>query len=83
MGRTGGRLDEAFDRTVVIEIYVHLAQDTQLLGRLRESKNGDGIAIDVAQPTHGRRRLDVEARPRNMDVVALARPQQRAVWGQK
>jgi len=47
-----GRLDQAFDGIVVIKVYVHFAQDTQLLGRLRKRQNGDGVAVDVAQPTH-------------------------------
>src|SRR4029077_17007512 len=74
-----GRLDQAFDRIVVVEIDVHFAQDAQRLSGFLEIDDRDGIAVDVAQPTQGRRRPDVEARFDDVNVMALARPQHRAV----
>ena len=73
------RLDEAFDRIVVVEIDVHLAQDAQRPRGLLEIDDRDGIAVDVAQPAQGRRRPDVEARLDDVDVMALARPQHGAM----
>jgi hypothetical protein len=63
----------------VIKVDIDFAQNAQLLGESFEGKNGDRIAVDIAQPTHGRRRLYFEAGPRNMDVVTFTRPQQRTV----
>src|SRR6516162_3450831 len=75
----GGWLDQAFDGIVIIELYVHLACDRERLRRLLESKDSDGVAVDVAQPAHLRRRRDTEPRIRDMHVMSLARPQQRAM----
>ena len=44
------------------------------------SQERDGIAIDVAQPPYGGRRLDVEAAGDDMNVVTLARLYHQAVW---
>jgi hypothetical protein len=56
------RLDQAFDGIVIIEIGIHFAQDAQLAGGFLEIDDRDRIAVDVTQPTQGRRRFDLESR---------------------
>jgi hypothetical protein len=51
--------------------------------RLPEIDDRDGIAVDVAQPAQGRRRPDVEARFDDVHVMALARPQHRAMSAER
>src|SRR6476661_1116450 len=77
------RLDQAFDRIIIIEIDLHFAQDAQRLCGFLEIDDRDGIAIDVAQPAQGRRGPDVEARFDDVNVMALARPQHRAMSAER
>src|SRR5208282_2161824 len=67
------------DEFIIVKVHVHLTQETQFPSGLGESKNDDGISIDVAQPADVSLRLDLKKRTRDMDIVPLARPQQRAV----
>ena len=67
------------DGFIIVKVHVNLTHETQFLSGLGESKNNDGISIDVAQPAHVGLGLDLKKRTRDMDIVPLARPQQRAV----
>jgi hypothetical protein len=77
--RTGIGFDKAIDGIVLVKINIDLAEETQFSRGFGESKDGDGITIDVAQPANVGLRLDFETRVFDMDIVSLARPQQRAV----
>ncbi len=48
----GSGVNEAFDRIVIVKVYIDLTQETQLRSGLRKSENGDGISVDVTQPAH-------------------------------
>src|SRR5580692_12841852 len=78
----GVGLDETFDGFIIVKVYIHLTKETQFPSGLGESENDDGISIDVAQPAHVGLGLDLKKRTRDMDIVPLARPDQRAVWAE-
>ncbi|HEY5706433.1 MAG TPA: hypothetical protein VIS96_12745 [Terrimicrobiaceae bacterium] len=52
-------------------IHVDLAENPQLPSRFRESKNGNGISVNVAQPAHVRLGLYIEKGAVDMDIVSL------------
>ena len=58
---------------VIVKINVHSRCDVEFVGFLVEGENGDGIIVDIAQPTHFRFRLDINARFRDMSIVPLTR----------
>lgn len=76
--RTGIRRDGPFVEGVVVKINVHFACDAEFVGFPVEGENGDGIIVDVAQPTHFFR-LDINARFRDMSIVPLTGPHHRSV----
>src|SRR5580692_8939822 len=75
----GAGVDEAFDGFIIVKVHISLAQKTQFSSGFGKSENCDGISVDVAQPAHVGFGLDLKKRTLNVDVVSLARPQQRAV----
>ena len=48
--RTRIGFDKAIDGIIIVKINIDLAEETQFPGGLGESKDGDRITIDVAQP---------------------------------
>ena len=52
---------------------IGLAMDDQRPRRRGEGQNTDGIVVDVAQPAHGRLRLDIETSVDDPHIMALAR----------
>ena len=69
----GSGVNEAFDRIIIVKVYIDLTQKAQLRSRLHKSENSDRISVDVTQPTHVGFGLDLKMGTCNMDIVPFPR----------
>src|SRR5262249_24492357 len=71
--------DNAIQGIIVVMIHHNLTEEAQFPTRLGKRQNRDGVSIDIAQPTHLGLGLDREERTFDVNIVSLARSEQRLV----